>query len=397
MNIDLSKIESAIDKILPEIIKIRHHLHTHPELSLKEYETSAFIREKLKSLAVKVFPPFLSTDVIAILNGEKSGKNVTLRADIDALPIQEQNDLPYCSANNNVMHACGHDGHTAMLIGAVVILEKYREHLNGSVRFVFQPGEEIVAAGKDLVGAGIMEAPKPAAVLALHAWPGYPLGTICSRPGAMMAAADIFKITIKGKGGHGSTPEKSADPILTATNIINELYLLPSRKFSALDSIVISICNIHAGTNANVLPDEAIMEGTIRYFSKDVGEKIPSLFETIIKNECTSSGTTYILKYDRPYIATINDVEVVKNCKNTIQNIPEEISWIDLPAPVMASEDFSFYLDENPGAIFFLGMGENSSKLHTNSFNFNDKALRNGILFLVISTLGLLNELPPNV
>jgi len=397
MTIDHQKIEGELEKILPEIIQIRQHLHANPELSLKEYETSALVRERLKSRDIELLPPFLSTDVVAILNTSHQGKNVTLRADMDGLPIQEQGDLSYCSVKNQIMHACGHDGHMAILIGAAFILEKFRKQLDGSVRFVFQPGEENVAAGKDLVAKGILRTPKPDAVLALHGWPGYPPGSICSRAGAMMAAADIFKITIHGKGGHGSTPEQSQDPILTATKIINDLYLLPSRKFSSLESLVISICKIQAGMNPNIIPDEAEMEGTTRYFSKNVGKEIPDLFEKVIKTACNSSNTDYTLQYNRPYLATINDMEVVNNCKAYLQKSHSNISWIDLPAPVMASEDFSFYLERNPGAMFFLGMGEDSPKLHTNSFNFNDAALRNGILFLVLSTIGLLSDTPPNI
>jgi len=392
MNIDPKQIINEVDAIIPKIEKIRQHIHAQPELSLNEQETSAYIRQQLEPLDLEIFPPFLSTDVIALLNPEKTEKNVTLRADIDALPIQEQNDLPYSSKMNNVMHACGHDGHTAMLIGAAIILEQVKDQLNGSVRFVFQPGEEIVAAGRDLVEKGILNSPKPAAVLAVHSWPGYPLGSICSKPGAMMAAADIFKITIKGKGGHGSAPEQSNDPIFTATKIINNLYLLPSRKFRALDNIVLSVCKIQAGDSSNVIPDEAIMEGTVRYFSREVGKKIPSLFEKVIRDECESSGTTYTLDYNQPYIATINDPDIVSLCKKNWQDISGDKKWIDLSDPVMASEDFSYYLDTHPGGMFFLGMGENSSKLHTNSFNFNDEAIRNGIFFHVTSTLALLNR-----
>jgi len=394
MSIDLQKIEGELEKILPEIIQIRQYLHANPELSLNEYETASLIRKRLKSLEMEILPPFLSTDVVAMLNTSDQGKNVTLRADMDALPIREQGDLSYCSVKNGIMHACGHDGHMAMLIGAAVILEKFRKQLDGSVRFVFQPGEENVAAGKDLVAKGILSHPKPDAVLALHGWPGYPLGSICSKPGAIMAAADIFKITIKGKGGHGSTPELANDPIQTATKIINDLYLLPSRKFSSLESLVISICKIQAGMNPNIIPDEAELEGTIRYFSKNIGEEIPDLFERVIKEACKGSNTDYTLQYDRPYLATTNDNAVIKNCKAYLQKLQGKITWIDLPAPVMASEDFSFYLAENPGAMFFLGMGLDSPKLHTNSFNFDDGALRNGILFMVLSTIGLLNQSP---
>ncbi len=392
MKIDKHKVVSEIDKILPKIIEIRHYLHANPELSFKETQTSSYIRKQLKVLELEIFPPFLSTDVVAFLKGKSNSKNITLRADIDALPILEKDSIPYSSTNRGVMHACGHDGHTAILIGAAMVLTKLRKQLNGSVRFVFQPGEEGIAGGKKLVEKGILNSPKPFAVLALHAWPGYPVGTICSRPGVIMAAADIFKIIIKGRGGHGSTPEQTNDPILTATKIVNNLYLLPVRKFSTLDNIVISICKIQGGRNSNIIPDKVKMEGTVRYFSESVGEKIPSLFEKVINDECKSADTTYTLQYERPYIVTNNDSTIVEKCKKYTKNLIGKTSWIDLQKPVMASEDFSYYIDANPGGMFFLGMGENSPDLHVNSFDFNDKALRNGILFLVISTLELLNE-----
>jgi amidohydrolase len=392
MKIDKNKIALEIDKILPKIIDIRQHLHANPELSLREAQTFRFIRNQLKSLDLDILPPFLSTDVVALLKGKSVENNVTLRADMDALPIQEKNSIPYRSINSGVMHACGHDGHTAILIGAAIILEKLRKQLNGTVRFVFQPGEELVAAGKDLIEKGILNSPKPLAVLALHSWPGYPTGVICSRPGPLMAAADIYTIKIKGKGGHGSRPEQTSDPILIASNIINSMYLLPSRKFSALDSVVISICKISGGTNSNVIPDEVRMEGTARYFTKHVGEKIPQLLEDVIDKECKSFGAEYDLTYERPYIPVVNDSTIIKMCKEFTQNFMGESFWFDIAEPVMSSEDFSYYIDTIPGGMFFLGMGENSPDLHVNSFNFNDKALRNGILFLVISTLGLLNK-----
>jgi len=199
MKFNQKKIEDAINSLLPKIIEIRQHLHSNPELSLVEYKTSKFIKEQLSFLDLDVLPPFLETDVVALLNGNNSDKNVTLRADIDALPIIEKNEFTYCSKNNGIMHACGHDGHTAILLGAAIILEQFKELLNGSVRFIFQPGEEIVATGKELVSSGVLDNPIPNAVLALHGWPGYPIGNICSRPGTLMAVADVFKLTMKGK------------------------------------------------------------------------------------------------------------------------------------------------------------------------------------------------------
>jgi len=393
MEVNKKQIIKEIDKIIPEIIRIRHHLHANPELSLNEFKTSEFIKSQLKLLDVDIQPPFLETDVVAILNADKAGRNITLRADMDALPIYEQGDKFYCSTNRGVMHACGHDGHTAMLIGAAIILAKFKQQLDGSVRFVFQPGEEMAAAGKDLVEKGLLNDPKPFAVLALHGWPEYPVGSVCSRPGNFMAAADTFQIKIKGKGGHGSAPEKTNDPILTAAKIVNNIYSLPVIKFSVLEQVVFSVGVIKGGESANVIPDVVTIEGTTRYFGKDTGLKIPAIFEEFIKNECFAGGCEYELDYDRSYIPTVNNAEVVAKCKSYTEKYMGKSLWVDMAKPVMGAEDFAYYIDENPGAMFFLGLGEDSVGLHTNSFDFNDKALRNGILFFVMSTFGLLNEL----
>nr|VFK53423.1 MAG: amidohydrolase [Candidatus Kentron sp. TUN]VFK54413.1 MAG: amidohydrolase [Candidatus Kentron sp. TUN] len=393
MKIDIREITKAVDNIIPKIKDIRRHLHANPELSLKEYNTSEYIRKQLRDIEINVSPPLLETDVIAYLNCGDNHNNVTLRADTDALPIQESRDFAYCSKKSNIMHACGHDGHTAMLIGAAIILAKYRHQLNGSIRFVFQPGEEIVAAGRDLVGKGILNSPKPKAVLALHGWPGYPVGSIGGKHGPFLAAADIYEITITGKGGHGSRPEESVDPIMTATKIINSLYLLPSRRFRALDALVISVCKIAGGASSNVIPDRITMGGSARYLSKKVGDKLPQLFEDIIRTECDNAGATYELKYENSYIPTVNDKNIVNKCKDITKRHIGESMWIDIEEPSMGSEDFSYYIDKNPGGLFFLGMGENSPMLHTNSFDFNDDALRNGILFFVLSTIELIESM----
>ncbi len=390
MPINLAQIRSDIQTILPEIKKIRHHLHAFPELSLKEFQTSQFIRQQLRSTSVKLFDPFLATDVVGLLWGKSPGKNVTLRADIDALPLAEKKDSAYRSTVKNIQHACGHDGHTAMLLGAAKILEKHKELFSGSVRFVFQPGEEVVAAGRDLVAKGILSNPQPQAVLALHIWPGIPVGTICSKLGVMMAASDLFRLVIHGKGGHGSKPEQAIDPIFIASRLINSLYHIPSRKLRALDAVVFSVCRIQGGYYANVIPDEVEVEGTVRYLSKAVAEKIPAIFETTVKNECAACGATYTLDYARPYPLTVNDRQIVTSCKAVAKNSIGKSRWRDLEEPTMGSEDFSYYLDQNPGAMFFLGNGEDSPPLHSPYFDFNDEALFNGMLFVVLSTLTLL-------
>ncbi|UCD34542.1 MAG: amidohydrolase [Nitrospiraceae bacterium] len=385
-----SQIEELVDGLLPEIRDIRQHLHAHPELSLHEASTSRYIRARLGELNMDIHKPCLSTDVVALLRGRSSGRNVTLRADMDALPIHEPALLPYHSLIEGVMHACGHDGHMAMLLAAARVLTAVKDRIAGSVRFVFQPGEEIHAAGKDLVARGILDNPRPDAVIALHSWPGYPAGTIASRPGQFMAAADVYRLIIRGKGGHGSAPWKAVDPVFTAARVITGLSLLPSKKIEAQEPVVISTCSVHGGVSANVIPDDIVLQGSVRYFSRKVGDRIPALIEQSVQAECSWTGAEYEMEYRRPYIPVINDHRVVGQCRRVAEQYLGEGFWQDVQEPVMGSEDFSYYLEKNPGAMFFLGMGEDSPSLHSSAFDFNDEALRSGILFLVFSTIDLL-------
>lgn len=388
----IEEVDLAIDELLPEITKIRKYLHARPELSLKEHKTSEFVRLQLAELDIQVESPFLATDVVALLNGKKGKKNnVTLRADMDALPILEKNSFAYCSSKPGIMHACGHDGHTAMLLGTAIILEKFKEHLDGSVRFVFQPGEEVVAAGRDLIKEGILEDPAPMAVLALHGWPGYPVGAICSKPGEIMAAADFFSIRIIGKGGHGSTSGQQNNPIVVASDIVSRLSTLPERAFSKDIHVVVSISKMIGGTTSNVIPTEVNIEGSTRYFDEAAGKKMPDLFENDLKSACEGTEITYELKYDNPYIATVNDPQIIDASKKLTKDYLGESDWVDMKEPVMSSEDFSYYIKDNPGGMFFLGMGEDSPGLHTDTYDFNDNALKNGIKFFVLSAIRFLS------
>ncbi|MEN8227907.1 MAG: M20 family metallopeptidase [Bacteroidota bacterium] len=389
--LQMNDIDIAIDKLIHDLVEIRHHLHANPELSLKEFNTSEFVRARLSKLDMELLPPFLETDVVALLNGGKNGKNVTLRADMDALPVVEENTIPYVSNHKGVMHACGHDGHTAMLLGVAMILEKFRDQLDGSVRFVFQPGEEVVAAGKELIAKGMLTNPKPDVVLAMHGWPGYPTGAICSKPGEMMAAADFFKITLSGKGGHGSSADQQNNPIVVAGKIVNQLTALPSQGVGTEGRVVVNISKFVAGTTSNVIPHEVIIEGSVRFFDEAAGERIEGLFRKVLEAECKETETSFELEYNRPYIATVNDAEIIRACKSITTRFVGESAWVDMDDPVMSSEDFSYYIKDNPGAMFFLGMGEDSPGLHTNVYDFNDQALRNGIRFFVFSTLNFLS------
>jgi len=384
-------VEKLVDKILPDIVSIRHTIHQNPELALEEHDTAALIRKALESTGISLLEPFLETDVVAILEGKGAGGNVTLRADIDALPLQEKTGLPYQSKRDGFMHACGHDGHTAMLIGSAMILSELKDHFEGSVRFVFQPGEEVVAAGKDLVAKGALGNPEPDAVFALHAWPGTPEGSIASKPGVLLVAADFFKITVQGKGAHGSRPEVSIDPILIAARIVEALQTIASRMVSALDSAVVSVCRICGGTNSNIIPDLVEMEGTTRYLDPKIGEKISEYMEQIIKGVCDSMGASYEFSYTGTYIPTVNNHDIVALGKKVAEDILGASNWIELKTPSMGAEDFAYYIRDYPGAMFRLGMGKEGATLHNPHFDFNDNALKNGILFLVCAALEALS------
>jgi amidohydrolase len=385
-------LKEQIERILPEMVKVRHAIHQNPEIALKEFGTSALIRKSLASAGIQVRKPFIETDVVAMVKGKKPGKNVTLRADIDAVPLLENTELPYASKRKGTMHACGHDGHTAMLLGSALVLNRLRDEIEGSVRFVFQPGEEIVAAGKQLVARGALRNPRPDAVFALHAQTGMPLGTMASKPGALLAAADFFTIKVKGKGAHGSSPEDSVDPILTAARIVESLQSIVSREVNSMEPVVVSVCRISGGTNGNSIPESVEMEGTTRYLRAELRPKIHGALRRIVKGVCDSMGASFSLRYDSPYIPTINDARMVALGKEVALRVLGAGKWFDLTSPTMGAEDFAYYIRNYPGAMFRLGMGEKSAPLHNSRFDFNDKAMGPGILFLVSLALEVLSR-----
>ncbi len=385
---------SLIEELLPQIVDIRHAIHRNPELALQEHDTAALVRRTLEPSGLYLYEPFLGTDVVAMLKGAGSGENVTLRADMDALPLQEMNDLPYRSAREGAMHACGHDGHTALLLGTALVLSRLRHTFNGSVRFVFQPGEEMVAAGRDLVSRGILRDPEPKAVFSLHALSGIPMGSIASRPGVIMAAADFFKIVIHGKGAHGSMPETAIDPLLTGARLVEALQAIASRDVNPSDAVVMSVCRFSGGTNGNIIPDSVELEGTTRYLNEEMGRRIPIHMERIIKDVCDSMKASYEFTYNMPYIPTVNDPEVVELGAEVARELLGTGAWTEIETPSMGGEDFSYYIKDYPGALFRLGMGEDYPGLHNPYFDFNDKALRNGILFMSAVTLKALSSAP---
>ena len=357
---------------------------------MKEFETSALVREELAGTSIVLDPPYLETDVVGMLMGGREGKNVTLRADMDALPLDEKTGAEYQSQNAGVMHACGHDGHTSMLLCAARVLDELKEDLCGSVRFVFQPGEE-VGGGRKLLAKEILKDPAADVAIALHGSPSHPLGRISARPGMAMAACDFFNIRVTGKGSHASRPEEGIDSVLTAARIVDALQSVVSRSISAFQQGVVSVCHLESGMNCNVLPDEAFLDGCIRYLEPAVGDKLREEMNRIIKGVCDAMGATYVFNCDQTFAATVNTPEVVERGARIARDLFGEDGWHELPEPALGSEDFSFFLQRCPGAMFRVGVGERVAPLHNPRYDFTDEALKSGILFFVAMTMDFLS------
>jgi amidohydrolase len=382
-----AELKKQVQKILPEIVALRRRLHTIPETRLEEFETSALLREAVEGTKLSLLPPYLETDLVGLLHGTgpnaKDCPNVTLRADIDGLPLQEKTGCAWSSVHAGQAHSCGHDGHMAILVGVLRVLDRLSDRLAGSVRFVFQPGEEEVGGGKMMVARGLLETqPLPAAVFALHGWPGLAAGQVAATEGPAMAAADIFTLTVKGRGGHGAVPHKAVDPILAGGQIITALQTIVSRSVNPAQPAVISVCSVHGGTTTNIIPDEVVMQGTTRYFERRLGELIRRRMHEVIGGVCAAAGAEYVFDYEDGYIPLVNDPARVRLAREVTETYLGKDSWYpDLPA-TMGAEDFAFYLDKVPGAFLRLGLGEGSAPLHHPGFDFNDSALEAGITVL---------------
>jgi amidohydrolase len=371
-------VRGAVTALAPDYVATRHHLHQNPELSDREEKTSALVVERLRRMGMEnVRAGIGGHGVIATLKGALNGPTIALRADMDALPIQEQSDLAYRSCVPGVMHACGHDGHTATLLGAAATLTGLRDRLPGTVRFIFQPAEETVGGAARMCGEGAMDGVD--AIVALHGWPGMAVGQIGVRPGPMMASSDTFDITLKGRGAHAAYPHLSVDPILVGAQLVMALQSVVSREMSPIDSVVVTVAQFHAGTAYNIIPGTAELKGTVRCLSSVIQDAMPERLERIAAGICMAAGAEYGFRYQRGTPVTINDAAVnalvaeVGTAALGAQNV------ISLEAPSMGAEDFAMYLKHAPGAMFRLGVGEQMTPLHTPTYNFADDAVATGM------------------
>lgn len=377
---------------LSEFVSIRRDIHAHPELSNEENRTSLLVRDKLELWGLDVNYGLGGTGVVGTLRSGTSERSIGLRADMDALPITEENDFYYRSIEAEVMHACGHDGHTAMLLGAACQLSKSPD-FNGIVHFIFQPAEESGSGAKSMMNDGLFEKFPCEAIFGLHNWPDIEVGTFAVRTGAMMASCNEFKITVNGKGAHAALPHQSVDPIFATIQIANGLQGIITRRKNPIESAVLSITKIVAGNATNVIPDTALIAGTVRTFDNELLDKIESAMRDISLLTASAHGCTVEFEFVRQSPATINEVEKTKAAIEAMKEVVG-IDNIKLDiAPTMGAEDFSYMLEELPGCYAFIGnsaknnintnLAKNNCNLHNPNYDFNDDAIPIGISYWV--------------
>lgn len=372
-----------------QIVAVHHDLHRHPELAFHEERTARVVATHLRALGLDVRTGIGGTGVTTTIVGRANGPTVALRADMDALPITEQTALPYCSTVPGAMHACGHDGHTAILIGVAAVLVTLGEALPGSVKLIFQPAEEPVSGAQELCAAGVLSSPEVKAIVALHGWPGLPLGAIDATPGPQMASADTFTITLTGRGGHGAMPHLTVDPIVVGAQVVSALQCIASRAVSPLAPVVVSVTSFQAGEAYNVIPEEAYLRGTVRTLDPALRATIPEHLRRVAEGTAAAYGATAALEYRESCPVMVNDAGVAAAIREAAVPMLGAASVRDDGEPSMGAEDFSLYLERVPGALLRLGLGD-TAPLHNPRFDFPDAAIPIGIELLCRVALRLL-------
>jgi len=377
------KIKDLSKKYAEEFISIRRHLHAHPELSYKEFETSKFVQQKLKEYGID-FEVMATTGVVGIIKGKNPGKRVVaLRADMDALPILEKNEVPYRSKNEGIMHACGHDVHTSCLLGASKILNELRSEWEGTVKLIFQPGEEKNPGGASLmIKAGVLENPKPDSIFALHVHPGLAIGKLSFRGGMVMASADEIYISVKSKGGHAAAPHLTVDTILAASQLVVNLQQVVSRMNNPFNPSVLSITSFQGGNTTNVIPSEVKLMGTFRAMNEEWRFKAHDLIKNICQKTGEISGAQIDVEIDVGYPFVVNDIKLTETAKLKAGELIGHLK-VEETEMRMGAEDFAFYSHLIPACFFRLGVSNIekniTSGVHTPTFNIDENAIEIGM------------------
>jgi len=379
----IEKIKSLSKKYAPDFIAIRHHLHAYPELSYQEFETSKFVRNKLTEFGIP-FDIKATTGVVGLIKGNDPGKRtIALRADMDALPIKEENDVDYKSKHEGVMHACGHDVHTTCLLGAAKILNEVKDEWRGTIKLIFQPGEEKNPGGASImIKEGVLENPKPEAIFGLHVNPQLETGKLSFRGGQVMASADELYFTIKGKGGHAASPQTTIDPIVIAANLIISLQQVISRNRNPFDPSVLSITSITGGTTTNVIPDEVKLMGTFRAMNEAWRKKAHELIERTTKELVNAMGGRVDLHIDKGYPVVYNNELLNEKTRSLAEEFLGKVN-VEETEMRMGAEDFGYYSQLIPGCFYRLGTGNKEKKItagvHTPFFNIDENAIEIGM------------------
>jgi hippurate hydrolase len=383
--IDRDVWTAASEALLPETIALRRAIHAEPEIGLDCPATTAKIKEALKGLPLELREGPSTSGLMAILKGPSNGRTVLLRGDMDALPLNEDTDLDFRSKTSGAMHACGHDTHVAMLVGAAKALCAERERLAGSVMFMFQPGEEGYKGAQFMIDDGLLDNPSPDAAFALHINPNIPSGIIAAKEGPLLASADTIIIKVRGAGGHAAMPYAANDPIPIACEIVLALQSFITRKISPFNPAILTIAHIEAGTTNNVIPEDVIMEGTLRTLSEATRETAHAGIARIVEHVAAAHGARGELTIRDGYPVTVNHGGVVDVTERTVRALFGDDAWMRLPTPVMGAEDFSYVLQRTPGAMAFLGATPEGGDyrtccaLHSNRVVLDEAAMARGI------------------
>jgi amidohydrolase len=387
-------------ELFPYTQSLRRDFHRHPELGFREIRTGGIVARELEALGIEVTKGVGKTGVVGLLEGAKPGPTLLLRFDMDALPITEETNADYASQNNGVMHACGHDGHTAIGLTVAKILHARRGELNGTIKLCFQPSEEgnngeEVGGAEMMMRDGLLDGPKVDMSLSLHLWNEKPLGWLGLTMGPIMAGADIFMVRILGRGGHGAIPDAAVDPVVAAANIVSALQTIVARNVAPLDTAVVSVTNIHGGTAFNVIPPDVRLEGTIRTFDNGVRQRVVERFEQIVRGVGEGMGCQVEVDIKRITPALVNNESITSKVQETAQRVLSESS-LDSGYQTMTAEDMAFMQEQVPGCYFLVGSNDKARRLdyghHHPKFDFAEEALIRGAALMAAAAMDVLNQ-----
>jgi len=385
----LSATAACPPDVVADVIAIRRDLHRHPELGFEERRTAAFVAARLRELGYEVTTEIGITGVVGVMHGARTGKTIMLRADMDALPIEEENETAYTSQTHGTMHACGHDGHVAMLLGAATLIARRRTELAGTIVLCFQPAEEGRGGAKAMVDAGVLERFGVERAYGLHLASAFPTGIVGLREGPFYASSDSIEITIEGMGGHGAAPHLSVDPIYVAGAFIVAVQQVVSRQIDPIAPAVVTIGAVHAGTTHNVIPSRATLLGTVRAFDADVRGKMAERIEQVLRGVCESSGATYDFTYLRRYPVTSNDAEQTRYVRALAEREVGERHVVEAPK-LMGAEDFSFFAERVPACFYTVGCNGGPASAfphHHAKFDIDERALETGVRMMTAIAL----------